>query len=150
MKENIQSKLMRTLFNFYPCFRRTGGKISYISSNTRNVEVVIKLNWKTKNYIGSIYGGSMYGAVDPIYMIMLIKNLGTRYSVIDKSASINYLRKAKSTLTAKFYLSDAELDEIKSQLSNKNSIDRVYKIELINETGVKCAEIEKTINIKIK
>jgi len=34
-----------------------------------------------ENYVGTIFGGSMYAAVDPVYMLMLIMNLGKDYIV---------------------------------------------------------------------
>ena len=36
----------------------------------------VPLNWRTRNYVGVIFGGSMYGAIDPLYMMMLINRLG--------------------------------------------------------------------------
>jgi hypothetical protein len=34
------------------------------------------LSWRTRNYVGTIFGGSMNSAVDPIYMVILIRRLG--------------------------------------------------------------------------
>jgi hypothetical protein len=36
-------------------------------------------SWRTRNYVGTIFGGSMYSAVDPIYMVMLTRRLGKDY-----------------------------------------------------------------------
>jgi acyl-coenzyme A thioesterase PaaI-like protein len=66
--------LTRWYFNRFPAYRRTGGKITYISHDLREIRVEIPLNWKTRNYVGTIFGGSLYAAVDPMYMIMLDKN----------------------------------------------------------------------------
>jgi len=38
----------------------------------------VVLGWRTKNYVGTIFGGSMYAAGDGVYMVMLIKNHATR------------------------------------------------------------------------
>jgi len=56
------------------------------------VRIRLPLIWRTRNYVGTIFGGSLYGAVDPIYMIMLIKALGPDYIVWDKAATIRFLR----------------------------------------------------------
>ena len=71
---------MRWKFNLFPAYRGTGGRITYISGDLREVRVRIPLNWRTRNYVGTIYGGSLYGAVDPMYMIMLIRILGSAYN----------------------------------------------------------------------
>src|SRR2546422_8429965 len=52
----------------------------------------LPLSWRTRNYVGTIFGGSMYGAVDPVYMVMLIKLLGPGYTVWDKAAAIRFRR----------------------------------------------------------
>ena len=65
MPESFQSRLMRWKFNLFPAYRGTGARITYISGDLREVRVEIPLNWRTRNYVGTIYGGSLYGAVDP-------------------------------------------------------------------------------------
>src|SRR5260370_10636464 len=95
---------MRWKFNLFPAYRGTGGRITYISGDLREVRVKIPLSWRTRNYVGTIYGGSLYGAVDPMYMIMLIRILGPAYTVWDKAASIRFVKPGRSTLTARFVL----------------------------------------------
>jgi Domain of unknown function (DUF4442) len=67
---------MRWGFNFFPAFRGTGARITYIAGDYREARVELPLSWRTRNYVGTIFGGSLYGSVDPMYMILLIKILG--------------------------------------------------------------------------
>jgi len=41
------------------------------------------------------FGGSIYGALDPIYMVQLINILGGKYVVWDKAATIKFIRPIK-------------------------------------------------------
>ena len=66
-------------FNLFPAFRGTGGRVRFVSSDFREVSVELPLNWRTRNYVGTIFGGSLYACVDPFYMIMLIQTLGPDY-----------------------------------------------------------------------
>lgn len=66
MSESLRTRVMRWGFNLFPVFRRTGGRITYIASDLRQVRIELPLNWKTRNYVDTIFGGRMYGAVDPI------------------------------------------------------------------------------------
>jgi len=100
--------------------------------------------------VGTIYGGSLYGAVDPFYMVMLIRNLGPDYVVWDKAATIRFLKPGRSTLYARFALDEAELDAIKSALVNQRSVDRSYRIELTDVAGAVYASVEKVIYIARK
>lgn len=92
----------------------------------------------------------MYGAVDPIYMIMLIKNLGKDYIVWDKAAAIRFKKPGKETLFAEFSLDQSEIDEIKSILRDQKSVDRIYTVEIKDAAGNVHCVVEKTLYIAIK
>lgn len=89
----------------------------------------------------------MYGAVDPLYMVMLIKILGSDYVVWDKAATIRFKRPGRETLFAKFNVTPEEIAEIKEELTRTRSIERVYLIKLMNKAGNVHAEVEKRIYI---
>jgi acyl-coenzyme A thioesterase PaaI-like protein len=122
--------------------------VTYIASDWREARIKLPLNIQTYNYVGTIFGGSMYSAVDPFYMIMLIRNLGKGYIVWDKAATIRFKKPGRSTLYARFTLDDAELQTIREELRTARSIDRVYRVDLVDAQGVVHAEIEKVIYIR--
>lgn len=150
MAESWNTRLRRWGFNVFPAYRGTGARITYIAADWREVRIKLPLNWRTRNYVGTIYGGSMYAAVDPIYMIMLIQVLGPEYVVWDKAASIRFRKPGKRTLTARFVIDEAETEAIKAALAGEKSIDRVYQIDLVDRDGVVHASVEKTIYIRRK
>ncbi|HZI65788.1 MAG TPA: DUF4442 domain-containing protein [Thermoanaerobaculia bacterium] len=139
---------MRWGFNFFPAFRGTGARVTYMSGDFREVHVRLPLSWRTRNYVGTIFGGSLYGAVDPHYMIMLIKILGSGYVVWDKAATIRFRKPGRSTLYARFLISEEEVAEIRRLLETESSIDRVYQVELKDAEGVVHAVVDKTIYIR--
>src|SRR2546426_1166496 len=67
-----------------------------------------------RNYVGTILGGAMYAAVDPFYMIMLIKLLGPGYIVWDKAAAIRFRRPGTTTLEARCAVDPAVLEGIRA------------------------------------
>ena len=150
MGENFESRLARWKFNLFPAYRGTGGRVVYISDDFHEIRVKIPLSWRTRNYVGTIYGGSMYGAIDPIYMLMLIKILGNGYVVWDKAATIRFKKPGKDTLFVDFRLDREEIAEIKRLAETERSVDRVYDLELKDANGVIHARIEKTLYIAKK
>jgi hypothetical protein len=108
----------------------------------------VPLNLQTRNYVGSIFGGSLYGAVDPLYMLMLIRLLGPAYVVWDKAATIRFLKPGRATLYATVRVEDAELDEIRRRLVTETRIDRTYCISLVDAQGTVHAEVDKVIQIR--
>jgi acyl-coenzyme A thioesterase PaaI-like protein len=139
---------MRWGFNLFPAYRGTGARVTYIAADWREVRVRLPLSWRTRNYVGTIFGGSLYGAVDPIYMIMLIRILGPGYTVWDKAATIRFRKPGRSTLFARFVLEEAEIGEIRRLLEAGSPIDRVYAVDLADAAGLVHASVEKTIHVR--
>jgi hypothetical protein len=92
----------------------------------------------------------MYDAVDPVYMLMLIKNLGPGYEIWDKAATIRFRKPGRSTLHARFTLDEEEIGRIREELSQEGSIDRIYAVDLTDHESTVCASVEKTIHIRRK
>ena len=150
MPESRQSRIFRWLFNIFPAYRGTGGRVTYVAGDYREIRIKLPLNWRTRNYVGTTFGGSLYGAVDPFYMIMLIKILGPDYVVWDKAASIRFRKPGRSALYARFLLEEAEIAAIKAAVAAAPSVDRAYKVELADAEGAVHAIIEKVVYIARK
>ena len=145
MEESWRTRLARWGFNLFPAYRGTGGRIAHISANWHEIGIRLPLNWRTRNYVGSIFGGSIYGAVDPIYMIMFIKILGPEYIVWDKAATIRFIKPGRSTLFAHFYLSPDDVQGIRDALKAEPKLERDFQVEVVDERGEIHATVEKTL-----
>lgn len=150
MSESIKSRLTRYLFNFAPVLRGTGMWISYISSDWREIRVKLPLTIFTRNYVGTIFGGSIYSSVDPFYMLMLIKNLGKDYVVWDKAASIKFIRPGRSTIRAVFKIDNELLQEIRNQIVVKKEMEINLLVQYLDPKQKLVAEIDKLIYIADK
>jgi acyl-coenzyme A thioesterase PaaI-like protein len=148
IRDSISNKLRCWTFYFYACYRGTGGRPKFIAADWSEVQLELPLSWRTRNYVGTIFGGSMYAAVDPVYMMMLIRRLGKDYLVWDKAASIQFKKPGRETLHARFAVTDEELSAIRSALETQRSIDRTYAIDLTDPSGTVCATVEKIIYIR--
>jgi hypothetical protein len=135
MPESFATRIDRLKFNLFPAYRGSGARVLYISADYREMRVKIPLSWRTRNYVGTIYGGSMYAGIDPIYMLMLIRNLGRDFIVWDKAAKIRFKRPGKEALFAEFLLTPEELSEIRSLLETQKSVDRIYTVEINVKNG---------------
>jgi hypothetical protein len=148
MPESSRSRLLRWKFNLVPAYRGTGARIAYLAGDFREVRIRLPLSWRTRNVVGTIFGGSMYGAVDPIFMIMLIRLLGPDYVVWDKTATIRFRRPGRTTLHATFIIDEAELDAIRAATADGQPIDRTYHVDLVDDAYVVHAAVEKVIYVK--
>ena len=138
----------RILFNVWPCLRGTGGRVTHVAADWSALDVRLPLNWRTRNYVGTIFGGSMYAALDPYLMLMLIRRLGDDYVVWDKAATIRFRRPGRTTLTARFRVDDAELAELRTLVELEGGrVDWSRSIDLVDDDGVVHATIEKVLYV---
>ena len=146
-----KATLFKYGFNWSPMYKRSTAKIIAVSEDISEVKIKLSLNWKNRNYVNSIFGGSMFAAVDPIPMTQLLNVLGDDYIIWDKSAEINFKRPAKETIYADFTCSFEEVSAIKQRLKTENEIEIVKTTELTNkeQSTIFCV-VHKTIYITTK
>ena len=150
MAESFRTRIARWRFNLFPAYRGTGGRITYIAGDWLEVRIKLPLNWRTRNYVGTTFGGSMYAAVDPVYMLMLIKALGKGYLVWDKAATIHFKKPGRTTLYASFVMSKEEIASITDELMRVPTIERVYHVDLTDSDDAVHATVDKTIYVRRK
>ena len=143
-------RAFKFFFNISPMYRRSGGRIVSATENLESIKIKIKLNYKTRNYVGTMYGGHMYSCLDGIYMVQLINLLGKSYVVWDKVATIKFKRPGVSTLYAEFDISKELIEKIKIDVIENNEIDLKLDVNLVDGDGTVCAEVEKVIYISSK
>jgi hypothetical protein len=148
--ENFQTWKFRTFMNWYPMYFGTGGKIIFWSSDYQEVHLRLRLNIWTYNYVGTIFGGSMFAASDPFYMLMWFKILGKDYVVWDKSATIRFRKPARKTLYAKYLISDDMIADIKQQVLDNQEISIPFTLQWLDTEGVVHAEMERVVYIANK
>jgi len=150
MPESWSTRVFRWRLNLYPAYRGTGSRVDYIAADWREVRIRLPLSWRTRNYVGTIFGGSLYGSVDPIYMLMLIMNLGPEFLVWDKAATIRFLRPGKTTLFATFTLLPDTIAEIAAEARRLGRVDRDLEVDLKDAAGQIHATCTKTLYIRWK
>jgi acyl-coenzyme A thioesterase PaaI-like protein len=145
-----QARLMKLGFNFHPAFRGTGGRVDHVSDDLTHVRVRLPLNWRTRNVVGSIYGGSLFAVTDGAHPTILMAALGSEVIIWDKSASIRYRRPGRSTLYADFHIPPEEIDSIRLDLDTNGETERTYPVELKDKAGHVHAVVERTVYIAKK
>jgi acyl-coenzyme A thioesterase PaaI-like protein len=145
--ESRESRRFRRRMRRFPAYRGTGGRFEYVAGDWKEMRVRLPLDRRTRNLVGTIFGGSLYAAVDPQYMLMLVRLLGPEYVVWDKAASIRFRKPGRSTLWATFTLDDAELDAIRAAVAADGRVDRHYRVDLVDAAGVVHAEVEKVVYV---
>ena len=149
-EESRKTRLRRLYFNFFPAYRGTGARVAFISSDYTEIHIRLRLYWRTKNYVGTIFGGSIFGALDPIYMVQLINILGKDYVVWDKEAKVKFLRPIDRTVFARFLITEELLEEIRKEVAQNKKIHITLPVSFVDKKGTAYATVEKLLFISDK
>ena len=148
--ESFKTWRFRTFMNWYPMYFGTGGKILFWSGDSREVHLRLRRNIWTYNYVGTIFGGSLFAAADPFYMLMLLRILGKQYVVWDKSASIRFRKPGRQTLYARYEITDEQLDTIRREVAANGQAEYTFTLEWVDAQRVVHAQIERLCYIADK
>ena len=141
---------MRRMLNIWPPFLFSGIAIMEISKDFRHAKVRLKKRALTSNYVGTLFGGSLFAMTDPFYMVMILKNLGSDYIVWDKRSEIEYVSPGKATVFAEFHLWDSELDEIKHEVEISGKYLKWFEVDIKTADGAVIAIVKKQIYVRKK
>jgi hypothetical protein len=141
---------MRRLMNLWPPFLGAGIRVRRLQSDWKEIDVEMKLRFWNSNFVGTHYGGSLYSMTDPFYMLMLIQNLGREYIVWDKSATVRFRKPGRGKVTARFRLSDQQIESIRRELEAQAKIEPTFLVEVTDESGAVVAEVQKLLHVRKK
>lgn len=146
-----ESTIFKVGFNLSPMYRRSTARIISVTDDLHTVKIRIPLSYKNRNYVGSIFGGSLFASVDPIPMIQLMHILKDNYIVWDKSAHIQFKRPAREAMYASFEFTAAEIENIIQKVKENKEIEHPKVTFITNKNGdtIFC-EVTKTIYIADK
>ena len=138
-------------FNVSPMYRRTTARVVAVSEDLHRVRIRLPLTWRNRNYVGTIFGGSMAAAADPIAMVQLINILCDGYVVWDKAASIRFRRPAREALYADFTFTPDGVRDIRQRVAEHGEITFDKATRFTDEAGdTVYAEVSKTLYVASK
>ncbi len=145
------ARSFRFFMNIYPPYFFTRTRIKYVSKDFKEVVVVLKRSLLTRNFVGTTFGGSLYSAADPFFMLMLIRIMGIKeYIIWDQDAKIEFLKPVKSHLTLRFLISDANLKAIEEDIIRDGLSRPHFVVEGKDNEGKVCVRVDKGIYIRRK
>jgi len=149
----LKSGFARFLINLYPPMLFNGVRVLYISKDFTSLKLKIRRTLFTRNHSGSIFGGSLFSAVDPFYALMfwqIFQQEEINCSTWLKSAEIKYLKPANKKLYASLFISEEEKKQALLTIKSQGRFDAHYTIYLVDKEGFKYVEIKQLITLKNK
>lgn len=151
MPESARTRLLRWKFNWFPPYRRSGARVTFIDETLHEVRIRLPLNWTTRNLNGTIYGGSISAAVDPVHAVMLVYGLGPERVVgWTKEARVQFKRQARTGLTGSFILTDEEIAAVRADLEREGKAERWFHVDLLDAESLVCAAADLLVHVHNK
>lgn len=148
--ESLKTWAFKHVMNWYPMFLGTGGKVLFIQHDWKRAIVRLKLNLWTRNYVGTIFGGSMFAAVDPFHIVLLINIMGKNYVIWDKAATIRFKKPGKGLIKADISYTDEEIKNIERITQENGHYEFTKPVSWIDEKGDVVSTVDKTVYVATK
>lgn len=146
---NFKKFFLKLSLNIFPPLFFNRILLKHISSDYREINVILKKSIFNINYYKSIYGGSIFSACDPYFPIMYYHIFKNRKLIVwVKSAEINYIKPAYSSLKLNFKIQDSQIKEIEQALFKNGKHEIINEVKAINLENVICAEAKITVYLR--
>lgn len=136
--------------NLYPPYFGAGIRVTRVSRDFREIDVQLRRQPGNGNAFGTHFGGSLYAMVDPFYCLQFFASLGPGYVVWDKSAKIDFVRPGTGTVTAKFRITEADIEAAKAATASGAKYLPVFHVDVLDGKGDLVARVEKELYIRRK
>ena len=115
------------------------------------IKVRISFSWMNKNFQRTIFGGTIFSAVDPYFPTMywhIFSRKNIPIEVWVKSAKINYKSPADSDLSLVFKLKEKDIQSALNGLQKDGKFEVWHTVEAINSNNIICAEAKILVYIR--
>ncbi len=147
----IRNFLVKFILNIFPPLFFNRIVLKEISDDFMQIKVVVRRALFNINFHKTIFGGTIFSAFDPYFPTMyynIFLNKNRKLIVWLKSAEINYLKPAKSTLNIHFKITQDEIDLAEKTLKKKGKFEVWHTAEAINKKGVICARARMQVYLR--
>jgi len=116
-----------------------------------SAEVKINKSVFNKNYNDSIFGGTIFTASDPYYALLfdqILQRRGFKVRVWLKSATIDYIKAARTDMHFKIAISEADIAEAEHILNTVGKYIKAFPIEMYNTNNELCVVVMNEVYIR--
>ncbi len=147
LREN--QKFQTLILELYPPFFFMGVKILSISKDYRHLKVRLPLRRYGTNHNGTMFGGFICSASDPLAALMCSK-IFKNTEVWTQAHKVDFLRPGRTDLTIEIQITDDDLEAIQTGLNDHAKVSRSFQYDIRDSNGKLVARVLNTVHLKIR
>jgi hypothetical protein len=143
--------VIKFVLNIFPPLLFNRIVLKEISDDFLEMKVVLRRALFNINFHKTIFGGSIFSACDPYFPTMyyhIFANKKRKLIIWLKSAEIQYLKPADSTLKLYFKITKEDIQLAENTLNEKGKFEIWHTVEAINKKGVVCARAKMQVYLR--
>ena len=143
--------LLKIILNLFPPLLFNRIVLKEISDDFTEMKVILKKTLFNINFHKTIFGGSIFSAFDPYLPTMyyhIFSKKNRKLIVWLKSADIEYLKPATSSLKLHFKITKENIQIVEKNLNQKGKSEIIHNVDAINKEGVICAKAKMNIYLR--
>ena len=147
----LSPKMVRLILNLFPPLLFNRISIQSMSENFMEIKVRVRHSWMNKNFQRTIFGGTIFSAIDPYFPSMYWHVFSRKKIPIEvwlKSAEINYKHPAKTDLSLVFTLKEEDIQTALKGLKKDGRFEVWHAVEAVDKNGTICAEAKVLVYLK--
>jgi len=133
------------MLNWYPPLMLQRIRVDHVADDFCNIRMRAKRSLLNRNLNGTMFGGTIYAAADPIFPLMYWQALARRGLDLQTwlmATDTRFKHPAASDLLFDFKITEVDLQEAETQLRQRGKSVRTHQVLAIDVKGQVCAELE--------
>ena len=147
----IQKYAIQFVLNIFPPLLFNRIVLKEISDDFMQMRVVIRRALFNINFHKTIFGGTIFSACDPYFPTMyyhIFAKKNRKLIIWLKSAEIQYLRPADTSLKLHFKITEKEIQLAEKTLNEKGKFEIWHDVEAISKKGIVCAKAKMLVYLR--
>lgn len=147
----VSERTLKWALRFYPPLLFQGIWVKGFDKDFNGVKVKICKSILNINYNRSIFGGTIYSAADPFYVVLFYQAIlrrGHKVQAWQKAAEIDYIKPGMTNLYFDIKLEEKEIEEACKALEVSGRFVGTYPLELRDKKGEVCARVRSVIYLR--
>lgn len=131
----------------YPPFLLMGVRIRSMSPDYRHMEVTLALRWWARNLNGTLFGGFMCAATDPLAALMC-HGMFPGAEIWTKSHEVEFLKPARTALHVDLNIGEPQFQSIREELRESGQTTQTFEYQMVDARRRVVARVRNVLFIR--